>query len=217
MRLLWRLTVGAVLVLALGACSGGDDGDAGGDAGTTSTGAPSVEDSTTTTPPDETTASSDETSLPAGGGDGAPVAASSDFPCDLVATGAVEAIAGTPLTDGDDLATTNTRNEATWTSRKCTWEDEASDQEVALDVALADGFASGVVECIEPLSDATTVDGPGDQNFWEWDGLLDQAALQVCTADALLEISFETWPEDDEAGALAAATTLAEEALSALG
>ena len=93
------------------------------------------------------------------------------------------------------------------------WEAADGEREVELDVAVAAGFASGEVECIEPMSGAVTVDGPDTDNYWTWNGLLVVAKLQACTDDALVEVSIDTWDDADDVGALTAATALAEAAI----
>jgi hypothetical protein len=143
-----------------------------------------------------------------------PVPPSDDFPCDVIPTAAVVDATGQALRDGEYTLTYNTSNEEQWTSFRCTWEGDGVDQEITIDVTFAEGFPSGEIECPTASREAVEITGAGERTFWVWEGPLRQAALQVCRADALVEVVADTWSEGDEAGAQAALLELAALALA---
>jgi hypothetical protein len=206
-----RLTPRSLVAIALAltllvglACSSGDD--AADDAETTTS---EAGDTSTTTEPTPSTEDDDPASTTTGGEDADEdtdedaAADSEDFPCDLVTTEQIDDLLSASLAVDEPRPTQNSRNDAAWTSVKCSWASESPEQEIDLDVARADGFASGEVECVEPMSDAQPIDPPAgvDEAYWTWDGLLVIAELQVCTPDAFVQIRLDTWDESDEAGA----------------
>lgn len=116
------------------------------------------------------------------------------FPCDLFTPAAIEKLTGNPL-DGD--ATTNhiTEDSWTWTAKTCTWSNfpatVSEPTEVTLNVARADGFESGTVDC-PPLSNtAQAIDGLGTKASWSWTDpgtTITVGKLRVCAPNALVDV-----------------------------
>ncbi len=207
-----RVVTGALAVLlaaaAAGACaSEGDDpaGPAGGD------GTPTTADDRVLPSPDA------PLPTPTGDGTDGPLG---DHPCDVADVAAMEAAAGQTLGAGQPVNQTVSENELTWTPDRCSW--EANNVEVDLDVAGAEDFTTGQLECPPiPRGGAPTeqVDGLGMSAEWEIedDG---EATLRVCTetalVDALVEPDLDT-SSMDEAGARATAEAAVAPVVAALG
>ncbi len=140
-------------------------------------------------------------------------------PCDVVDDEAIDDVTGAPLDFGQEVTATVTENNLTWTPDACRWEDRTL--EVSVQVAGADDFATGQIECPEPLgigSEVTAADDLGDSGWWKYDDNDGEGTLRVCTATALVDV--EVAPDHvapiDEADARAIATSLAETVLAAL-
>lgn len=210
-RLLAALLVGTLV----GGCASESSDDAGG-----SVTEDTDDDSGQPDAPEAEATDDDEEAAPSGpdaGGDD-PLGA---HPCDVVGDQTVEDLTGAALGSGQAATSaTVTENDLTWTPDSCTWENEVL--EVKVQVAGAGDFATGQLECPEPLgigAEVTAADDLGDSGWWKYDDDDDgEGTLRVCTATALIDVEVE--PEfgnpRDEADLRAIATGIAETVLAAL-
>lgn len=114
--------------------------------------------------------------------------------CGGLTTAHLTSIFGVELEGPEAETGSSTQNEASWTNVGCDWENDASELELDLDLAVPADFADGSIVCVEPggVGDVTPVDGIGNQAWWSFYDFDEvEGKLRVCTDDALVEFSVD--------------------------